>query len=177
MIKKCGSCWIGAAVKSCTISNEIISITKNDYAYQNAHENKRESVDSWYITVTNLHFRVYNSLFVYFDDRWPHFITILQSILSADLHVNLHRLKVMMVESVPYNISCWGAVVFWEMSRTMSYDHWDKRQFITFCTHFSKTTAPQKLIISWKLSSIIIFKLCKFNVNLWTLCLLSYKST
>ena len=35
----------------------------------------------------------------------------------------------------------------------------------------SKTTAPQQVIFS----TIIIFKLCKFNVNLWTLCFLSYK--
>ena len=34
----------------------------------------------------------------------------------------------------------------------------------------SKTTAPQQVIFSGKLSTIIIFKLCKFNVNMWTLC-------
>ena len=43
-------------------------------------------------------------------------------------------------------------------------------------THFPKTTAPQHVILSGKLSTIIIFKLCKFSVNLWTLCFLSYKS-
>ena len=36
-------------------------------------------------------------------------------------------------------------------------------------TNFSKTTAPQKVIFYGKLSTIIIFKLCKFNVNPWTL--------
>ena len=40
--------------------------------------------------------------------------------------------------------------------------------------HFPKTTAPQHVIFSGKLSTIIIFKLCKFSVNLWTLCFLSY---
>ena len=39
----------------------------------------------------------------------------------------------------------------------------------------SKTTAPQHVIFSGKLSTIIIFKLCKFSVNPWTLCFLSYK--
>ena len=43
-------------------------------------------------------------------------------------------------------------------------------------THFPKTTAPQHVAFSGKLSTIIIFKLCKFSVNLWTLCFLSYKS-
>ena len=42
-------------------------------------------------------------------------------------------------------------------------------------THFPKTTASQQVIFSVKLSSVIIFKLCKFNVNLWTLCFLSYR--
>ena len=42
-------------------------------------------------------------------------------------------------------------------------------------THFSKTTAPQQVLFPGKLSTIIIFKLCKFSVNLWTLCFLSYK--
>ena len=37
-------------------------------------------------------------------------------------------------------------------------------------TYFSKTTEPQQVIFSGKLSTIIILKLCKFNVNLWTLC-------
>ena len=37
-------------------------------------------------------------------------------------------------------------------------------------THFSKTTAPQEVhvIFEGKLSTIIIFKPCKFNVKLWT---------
>ena len=43
------------------------------------------------------------------------------------------------------------------------------------CTHFPKTTAPQPVIFSGTLSTIIIFKLCKFSVNLLTLCFLSYK--
>ena len=47
--------------------------------------------------------------------------------------------------------------------------------FLTFCTNFSKTTAPRQVIFFEKLSTIIIFKRCKFNVNLWTLCFLSYK--
>ena len=37
-------------------------------------------------------------------------------------------------------------------------------------THFSKTTALQQVIFTGMLSTIIIFKLCKFNVNLLTLC-------
>ena len=42
-------------------------------------------------------------------------------------------------------------------------------------THFSKTTAPQQAVFSGKLSTNIFFKLCTFNVNLWTLCFfLSY---
>ena len=52
-----------------------------------------------------------------------------------------------------------------------SHDHWDE-----MITHYLKTTSPQQLLFSWKLSAIIIFKLCKFSVNLWTLCFLSYKS-
>ena len=42
-------------------------------------------------------------------------------------------------------------------------------------THYPKTTAPQHVIFSGKLSTIIIFKLCKFSVHLWTLYFLSYK--
>ena len=42
---------------------------------------------------------------------------------------------------------------------------------IMFYYYFSKTTAPQQLIFEGTLSTIIIFKRCKFNVNLWTLCL------
>ena len=33
----------------------------------------------------------------------------------------------------------------------------------------------QQVVFSGKRSTIIFFKLCKFNVNLWTLCFLSYK--
>ena len=48
--------------------------------------------------------------------------------------------------------------------------------FLWHCfTHFSKTTAPQQVILSGKLSTIIIFRLCEFNVNLWTSWFLSYK--
>ena len=44
-----------------------------------------------------------------------------------------------------------------------SHDHGDKNYFHDIVlTHFSKTTAPQEV----KLSSIIIFKLYKFGVNL-----------
>ena len=39
-----------------------------------------------------------------------------------------------------------------------------------FTQIFSKTTAPQQLIFQGTLSTIIIFKRCKFSVNLWTLC-------
>ena len=39
-------------------------------------------------------------------------------------------------------------------------------------THFPKTTAPQHIIFSGKLSTIIIFKLWKFSINLF---FLSYK--
>ena len=41
---------------------------------------------------------------------------------------------------------------------------------MTFFTKFSKTAAPQQVIFQEKLSATIIFKLFKFNVNLWTLC-------
>ena len=37
-----------------------------------------------------------------------------------------------------------------------------------FFTHFSKTTTPQQVIFSGKLSTVIIFKLLKFSVILWT---------
>ena len=98
--------------------------------------------------------------------------------------LNLHRLKIMTVESVPEIISCWGAVVFEKLVKQchentflhakIIFVSWSLRRklFSWHCfTHFSKTTAPQQVIFS----TIIIFKLCKFNVNLWTLCLLSYK--
>ena len=38
--------------------------------------------------------------------------------------------------------------------------------FYSFLKKYSTTASP----ISGTLSTIIIFKLCKFNVNLWTLC-------
>ena len=47
--------------------------------------------------------------------------------------------------------------------------------FVTCFTHFSKTTAHQQVIFKGKLSAIIICKLCEFNVNMWTLCFVSYK--
>ena len=48
---------------------------------------------------------------------------------------------------------------------------WEENYFHDiFFTHFPKTTAPQHVIFSGKLSTIIIFKLCTFSVNLWTLC-------
>ena len=46
-----------------------------------------------------------------------------------------------------------------------------------YFTQFSKTTAPQKVKFKRKLSTIKIFKLCKFSVNLWTLCFVLGKST
>ena len=61
----------------------------------------------------------------------------------------------------------------------MIFVSWSLRQKILqwpCFTHFLKTTAPQQVIVSGKLSNIIIFiKLCtsKFNVNL---CFLSYKN-
>ena len=71
---------------------------------------------------------------------------------------------------------------FWEMSKTVSWKYgftciifisWSVRRklFSWHCiTHFSKTTAPQQVRFSGKLSTIIVFKLCKLNVNLLTLC-------
>ena len=84
--------------------------------------------------------------------------------------LNLHSLKIMIVESFPVNIRCWGAVVFekWVIQcheNTFSHVSWSVRRklFSWHCfTHFSKTTAPQQVIFSGKLSTIIIFKLCKF---------------
>ena len=59
------------------------------------------------------------------------------------------------------------------MSKTMP---WKWIFFSWHCfTHFPKTTAPPHIIFSGKRSTIIIFELCKFSVNLWTLCFLSYK--
>ena len=83
------------------------------------------------------------------------------------------------MESFPSNITYWGAVVFWEISKKMSWEYVCKllKLFSWHCfTHFPKAAAPQHVIFSGKLSTIIIFKLCKFSVNLWTLCFLSYKS-
>ena len=56
---------------------------------------------------------------------------------------------------------------------------WDilacKNAFLWHCfTHFSKTTAPQEVIFEGKLSTII-FKRCKFSVNLRTLCFVLQK--
>ena len=44
-------------------------------------------------------------------------------------------------------------------------------------TNFSETTAPQLVKFQGKHSTIIIFKLCRFNVNLWTFCFVLGKST
>ena len=45
-----------------------------------------------------------------------------------------------------------------------------RKLFSCYCfTHFPKTTAPQLVVFSGKLSTIINFILCKFSVNLWTL--------
>ena len=43
-------------------------------------------------------------------------------------------------------------------------------------TYFSKTTTPQYVQLQGKLSTIIIFKLCTFNVNL-ALCIVLGKGT
>ena len=98
--------------------------------------------------------------------------------------INIHRLKIMTVESLPYkNIACLGWCSFWEMSKTMSRKYCsspEKKYFrdLAYFPHFSKTTTPQQVIFWKKLSTIIIFKLCEFDVNLWTLCFVSYtKST
>ena len=43
-----------------------------------------------------------------------------------------------------------------------------KRKIIShYFTHFSKTAAPEQLIFEGQLSTIIIFKRRKFNLNLW----------
>ena len=47
--------------------------------------------------------------------------------------------------------------------------------FMHCFTNSSKTTAPQQVIFSGKLSTIIIFSLSKFSVNQGTFCFLSYK--
>ena len=45
----------------------------------------------------------------------------------------------------------------------------DKDYFLkTLLVFFSKITAPQQVISVKKLSIIIFFKPCEFNVNLWT---------
>ena len=87
----------------------------------------------------------------------------------------------MIVENFPENITCRGAVVFekWVKqchgnSFCLSDDETKivlacKNVFSLYCfTHF--ITAPPQLIFLGALSTIIIFKLCRFNVNLWTLC-------
>ena len=45
-----------------------------------------------------------------------------------------------------------------------------KIMFVTLFYSFLKNSEPQYVIFEGKRSSIIILKLCKFNVNLWTLC-------
>ena len=57
----------------------------------------------------------------------------------------------------------------------MSHDHKTKMIFMTLFYSFLKIYTPQQVIRSGKLSIIIIFKLCKFNVNLLTLCFLSFQ--
>ena len=106
--------------------------------------------------------------------------------MSIDLHF-LQGLKIMIVESLPSNLTYWGAVVF-EKWVKQCYENMfvndlnnsrlmRRKLFSCYCfTHFPKTTAPQLVVFSGKLSTIIIFKLCKFSVNLWTLCFLSYKT-
>ena len=46
---------------------------------------------------------------------------------------------------------------------------------LTCFTHFSKKYSTSAITIFREASTIIIFKLCKFSVNLWTLCFVSYK--
>ena len=47
--------------------------------------------------------------------------------------------------------------------------------FVTlFYSLLKKSTAPQQVIFKGKLSTNIIFKLCEFNRNLWTLCYQKY---
>ena len=99
-------------------------------------------------------------------------------------NVNSHSLKILIAESVPKIL---GALVFekWvKQCHENTFLHakimfsWLLRRklFSLHCfTNFSKTTAPQQVIFSGKLSTIIIFKLFKFNGNLWTLCFVSYK--
>ena len=93
----------------------------------------------------------------------------------------------MNVESFPSNITYWGAVVFEKWVKQCHENTFVNDEnyfrlmrwkiFSLHCfTHFPKTTAPQHVIFSGKLSTISIFKLLKFSVNLWTLCFLSYKS-
>ena len=86
----------------------------------------------------------------------------------------------MIVESFPSNITYWGAVVF-EKWVKQCHENTFVNDFKKIClmrqklfswhcfTHFPKTTVPQRVIFSGKLSTIIIFKLCKFSF-------LSYKS-
>ena len=46
---------------------------------------------------------------------------------------------------------------------------------MTLFYSFLKNTAPHQLIFLGKLSTIIIFKRCKFSVNLWKLCFVLQK--
>ena len=91
----------------------------------------------------------------------------------------------MIVESVPQNISCWGAVVFekWVkqchentfLHAKIIFVSWSVRRksFSWHCfNNFSKTTAPPRVRFQGSFLHIIIFKLSKFSVNL---CFLSYK--
>ena len=94
-----------------------------------------------------------------------------------------HSLKIMIVESFSENMTCWGAVVFEKRVKQCHGNNFRlsdhettiilacKNVFSWHCfTHFPKTTAAQQLIFQGTLSTIIIFKQCKFNVNLWKLC-------
>ena len=99
---------------------------------------------------------------------------------------DIFNLKIMIVESFPSNITYWGAVVFEKWVKQChentfvidlnNFGLMSPKLFSCHCfTHSPKTRAPQHVMFSGKLSTIIIFKLCKFSVNLWTLCFLSYK--
>ena len=107
-----------------------------------------------------------------------------------------------MLKSFPSKYYLLGCCSVWDMSKTSetrsyfwlnvftSFDIYiQTSQFIpelvnTFCMlklrlflKNSKTTAPRQAIFKGKLSTIISFKLCKFYVNLWTLCFAPTKSS
>ena len=77
--------------------------------------------------------------------------------LSTDLH--LHSLKIMIAESFPENLTCWGAVVLGKWVKQCHEDNNNRlsgyeTKNILACktvfswhrfTYFSKTTAPQQL--------------------------------